>query len=56
MTKEERRNDNISKLIAVGNYVKKCNATKCRECILIEECAALLEALDLFADKLKLNK
>ena len=58
MTKEfldEKRKDNISKLIAIGNYVKKCDTTKCASCIFIEECAALLETLELFTDKLKLN-
>jgi len=55
MTKDEKRNDNISKLITIAGYVKKCDNTKCRECILTEDCAALLEALDLFAEKLKLN-
>ena len=55
MTKEEIRNDNISKLIAIGNYVRKCDNTKCATCIVVEECAVLLEILELFTKKFKLS-
>jgi len=58
MTKEfldKKRKDNISRLIAIADYVKKCDNTKCTTCIVMEDCAALLEVLDLFIKKLNLN-
>jgi len=45
MSEEEMRNDKISKLITIGNY----------QCELIKKYAELLIAVNLYAEKLKLN-